>query len=393
MKKKDLYFGFMFVGVYLAFVLFAGCVSTSKVPEWALVINPGETVIKERAFYNRQFEVAIIPYGITTIGKEAFAKNKLFRVHIPETCTEIAPDAFDKGVILIYMKDRPGEYAGDYKIIENKTGVAITNYIGRNMSVVIPSEINGRQVTEIGQWAFAGKGLESVVIPDTVRSINELAFEYNFLKEVTIPEGITELPNQVFGHNILNSVTLPNSLTTIGQAAFRYNKLSTVTLPNSLTTIGEYAFWNNNLETVVIPDSVKTLGKNAIPSTLDYTPSKENGWNRYIKITKFDGSNVDWITGASGNMLQPNQVGRLRNLTPGKHTFVLNYSEGGFSVKDIPFEYEFKAGVYYDLDIIRGINMGDSRDLLQMSNYSSKDNQALDILVNGIRVRRISLVY
>jgi len=326
MKKKELYI-IMFAGVFAVFALFAGCASTNPY-EWTAVINPNRTIIRKRAFYEGNLQVVIISHGITTIESEAFAKNRLFRVHVPETCTEIAPDAFDKGVYIINAKDRPGEYSGDYKIIENETGVTITNYIGRNMYVVIPSEINGRQVTEIGQWAFAGKGLESVVIPDTVKKINDLAFEYNFLKVLTIPEGITELPNQVFHYNKLTSVTLPNSLTVIGQSAFRENRLSNVTLPDSLTTIGQnafrnnrlsnvtlpnslttieqYAFWNNNFETtVVIPDSVENLGQNVIPTTFNYTPSKENGWNRAISIKKFDGSNVDWIAGYSGNMLQP----------------------------------------------------------------------------------------
>ena len=52
----------------------------------------------------------------------------------------------------------------------------ITNYKGESSDVVIPGKIQGRPVTEIGEGAFRGCGLTSVVIPQSVSFIGESAF-------------------------------------------------------------------------------------------------------------------------------------------------------------------------------------------------------------------------
>jgi hypothetical protein len=224
-----------------------------------VVIKPGTTVIKAKAYYLKFIEMVSIPHGVTEIGKEAFRANWLYRVHIPETVTTIAPDAFKNGyydsrtgnftdTIVIFMKDMPGEYIGKYKITPNETGITITNYIGIDKDVVIPSVIDSATVTEIGRFAFAGKGLTSVVIPDTVTVINEGAFEYNFLSTVDIPGGIQSLGICAFYRNtILSEVKLPDTLISIGDFAFQISKLENVTIPDSVQTIGLGAFYDKYL--------------------------------------------------------------------------------------------------------------------------------------------------
>ena len=78
----------------------------------------------------------------------------------------------------------------------------ITGYTGSAKSLVIPSELGGKPVTEIGIFAFA--------LCDS-------------LTEVTIPEGVTSIGNAAFsGCSSLTEVTIPKSVTSIGDAAF-YN--------------------------------------------------------------------------------------------------------------------------------------------------------------------------
>ena len=55
-------------------------------------------------------------------------------------------------------------------------GVTITGYTGQEPDIVIPSKVDGKDVTEIGQNAFAGKAMKSVRIPDSVRAIGNAAF-------------------------------------------------------------------------------------------------------------------------------------------------------------------------------------------------------------------------
>jgi hypothetical protein len=113
----------------------------------------------------------------------------------------------------------------------------IIGYTGEVTDVIIPSSINGLSVSSIGSSAFNGiatKGnvmkvkLTSVIVPNTVSSIQENAF---------------------MGNNLTN-VELPDSLNEIGVYAFRDNKLSEITLPKNLTIIGYWAFQGNNVKTV-----------------------------------------------------------------------------------------------------------------------------------------------
>lgn len=52
----------------------------------------------------------------------------------------------------------------------------ITGYTGDVENVVIPSTISGLRVAVIGEEAFNGKKIRSVVIPDTVTEIGDKAF-------------------------------------------------------------------------------------------------------------------------------------------------------------------------------------------------------------------------
>ena len=132
--------------------------------------------------------------------------------------------------------------------------------------VIIPSTINGKPVTIIGEYAFSGNQLTSVTIPNGVTVIGTVAFSGNQLTSISIPNSVTTIGNAAFAYNQLTSVTIPNSVTTIGGDAFAYNQLTSVTIPNSVTTIGYNAFSNNQLTSVTIPNSVTTIGGTAFYS-------------------------------------------------------------------------------------------------------------------------------
>ena len=121
--------------------------------------------------------------------------------------------------------------------------------------VVIPEKINGYTITSIGlekseqcriggQCAMNGKGLTSVVIPNTVKKIETWAFEDNQLTMVVIPDTVTTIEYMAFAYNQLTNVTIPDSVTSIGNGAFRYNNLSWVLInsDSNLTDIYSAAF-------------------------------------------------------------------------------------------------------------------------------------------------------
>lgn len=76
----------------------------------------------------------------------------------------------------------------------------IKSYIGNKTNVVIPSEIDGRKVTKIGDVAFfASETLKRIVIPDTVTSIGDAAFQYcTNLVSVKMPDNIVEIGESAF---------------------------------------------------------------------------------------------------------------------------------------------------------------------------------------------------
>ena len=96
--------------------------------------------------------------------------------------------------------------SGDWNYSKLDDGtVEINEYTGSDTEVTIPSTIDGKKVTRIGNSAFSEcTSLASVTIPDSVTSIGYCAF---------------------FGCTSLKSVTIPNSVTSIGNYAFGYGEM------------------------------------------------------------------------------------------------------------------------------------------------------------------------
>ena len=176
-----------------------------------------------------------------------------------------------------------------------------------SVNVVIPSSINEVSVTTIGDRAFSGNNLTSVVIPDSVTTIQGFAFYGNNLTSVVIPDSVTTIGDRAFSGNNLTSVVIPDSVTTIENDAFRYNNLTSVVIPDSVTTIGDYAFASNNLTSVVIPNSVTTIGSLAfvsnnltsvvIPDSVTTIGNKAFSYNNLSSVYIGANSNLTETTG------------------------------------------------------------------------------------------------
>lgn len=89
----------------------------------------------------------------------------------------------------------------EYKYTTSNGKVTITEYTGSSLDVVIPSYINGNPVTCIGEDAFKGKQIRSVVVPSGVQKIDWFAFS---------------------GCTALESITIPSSVMSVGYGAFDY---------------------------------------------------------------------------------------------------------------------------------------------------------------------------
>ncbi|MBQ3193869.1 MAG: leucine-rich repeat protein [Oscillospiraceae bacterium] len=186
----------------------------------------------------------------------------------------------------------------------------------------IQSAVITEGVTCIGAYSFYMCNLSSVIIPDSVTSINEGAFNLcSNLTEVILPDGLTTIGYKAFegcrnlaeivipasvtsiwadnfsscirvhisdlkawcninfsesdsnplcgnGELILNGelltdIVVPEDITQIKNYAFYgYKRLNRITIPDGVTSIGQYAFYNcAGLSNVSIPDSVSNIGQ------------------------------------------------------------------------------------------------------------------------------------
>jgi len=141
-------------------------------------------------------------------------------------------------------------------------GDIITGYTGPGGAVNIPSTIDGRPVTEIGDGAFGAlTNVTSVTISNGILSIDATAFQSCSLTDISIPDSVTNIGVQAFWDcTNLTTVLLPNSLSILGDSAFASSGLTNITVPGSVTDLGAFVFQNcQNLTSATIAEGVVNL--------------------------------------------------------------------------------------------------------------------------------------
>lgn len=227
------------------------------------------------------------------------------------------------GVLIFMLTMNAGVVADDteeylyngniYYQINEYGNVVITRSRASVTEADIPSEIDGRIVTEIKGSAFRDRTrLIKVIIPDTIKTIGDYAFHqcirletveipdsveyigWNILEStpwlesqpegcviagdniliaytgsetnVVIPYGVKIIAGCAFeGCTSMMSVEIPETVREIGGLAFSgCTQLTECNIPYGTETIGSYAFhWCAALQKVDIADSVTTIGNHA----------------------------------------------------------------------------------------------------------------------------------
>ncbi|MDO4194417.1 MAG: leucine-rich repeat protein, partial [Erysipelotrichaceae bacterium] len=223
-------------------------------------LSPEAEFIPEEETVEDPEEVEVLPEEEPLTTEEPSESAAEF--YVDETTEEREPeqDNTEEGTVLFAGETDPSQFT----TVDNADGTVSIKYNGTDSAVVIPSEINGKAVTAIADYAFNGNStIISVEIPGSVKSIGRQAFENDSkLETVTLHEGLTTIANMAFSScTSLKNITLPDTLTTMDGSVFREcTSLENISLPAGLKEIGQSSFMDcTSLKRIVIPSGVTQI--------------------------------------------------------------------------------------------------------------------------------------
>ena len=191
-------------------------------------------------------------------------------------CGSLALPAAESGITLFDTAiTADAETYGDYEYVILDDGtIEISKYIGEGGKVIIPAKINGKKVTKIGDHSFCFcRNVESVTIPDGVKTIGGTAFRECTLSEVIIPDSVKTIESAAFiGCASLDVITIPKSVTSIGENAIGYyaaaglHKFSDLKIICYTGTAGERYAIENGFK-YEYADNIAPIVKMVIPTT------------------------------------------------------------------------------------------------------------------------------
>lgn len=146
--------------------------------------------------------------------------------------------------------------------------VVITGYLGKEVQVEIPAQLDGLPVRKIASLAFyEGVKVESVVVPEGVTELEENAFYYcSAMTSITLPDSLTTIGDKCFSWcSALETVKLPSGLRALSGYCFNQcTSLQSVSLPKGLAAVGVRAFSGcENLKVLLLGESVTSVGSYA----------------------------------------------------------------------------------------------------------------------------------
>lgn len=185
----------------------------------------------------------------------AVTKNTAVKANAADGATAVADEIHGPGDVST-TRHRPSitePWSGSY--YESSDGVftfiirddyALVSRCRRDVAdtAEIPSTVEGKSVTAIGENAFSECSLNEIIIPEGVVYIGRRAFSYSNVEIVHLPNSLDEIGEDAFySCNQLTQITLPDGLEYIGESAFcNCRKLESVRIPKTVKNIGYYAF-------------------------------------------------------------------------------------------------------------------------------------------------------
>ncbi len=238
--------------------------------EDSLASNGGNTTFSDAEFdtisgvlahYGGTDSDVNIPNGVNEIGNRLFYKNEgLKSAALPETVNEIGDFAFARSGLESIQIPSSVDYVG----------YAAFYHCNNLSNVTIPSSV---QLIELGafegslwlnNWLTADDSNNYLVVGDGIL----LAYKGEG-GNIAIPEGVKTIGAGCFeGNTSITGIAFPTSLSTIGEDAFNgCSSLATLQLPEGLETIEDRAFKNTGIRSVTIPSTVFSIGLGAFDNT------------------------------------------------------------------------------------------------------------------------------
>ncbi|MBQ4143776.1 MAG: leucine-rich repeat domain-containing protein [Thermoguttaceae bacterium] len=333
---------------HIEIVKYTGTVSEVLIP--STIDGLPVTHIGDSAFWCRKHLTSVtIPESVTHIGKKAFYWcESLTSIQLPENLTHLGERAFflckslpsvtipasvshiGGGAFSLCWKLREIFVSSKNSHFKSIDGILFT--IDGKILIQVPAGISLTEYTTpdgvetIGGGAFAGCGLLSVNIPDSVTVIEDYAFSecanlifmtfprnlinigenafskcfclvihaskgspaQKYAKKREIPFSTDPLPfcgtdgawyssdrKTILGvpRSISGKCIIPNRVSVIGKGAFsKCVSLTSITIPNSVVSIENFAFFRcESLTSVTIPNSVTDIGDGAFNSCRNLT--------------------------------------------------------------------------------------------------------------------------
>ena len=268
---------------------------------------------------------------------------------------------------------------------EGKYGICIEKYLGNATDVVIPDEIDDKEVIAFGDSAFAGNyTLKSVTLPVNLIGLGDFAFaectalekfityeesiffeakdgvlytkdgktlvRYPLTKvqpDMVIEEGIEQIGSSAFAYSrVLETISLPKTIKSIGAAAFsdcvsleefeipssvteisnftfyRCVQLKKVNIPYGVTRIGDGAFSATALTEIQIPETCKSIGQAAFAAT------KMNSVTIPITVETIGSSAFGYNIDSSNNLYQRDDFVIYGSLGTAAATYAKDVEDG-----------------------------------------------------------------
>ena len=240
----------------------------NAIPDYALY----QPIQFETGFWLKMRHI-ILPEGIVSIGKAAFAFMGLEEINIPTTVREIGSTAFGYDRWLNCKLVIPeGVEEIRYQTFNECNRLTITPRLPKSLikigehafsmtrfdNLIFPDGLE-----EIGQGAFQDCGLSSVYLPKTCTTIGNMAFQLSKnIREIVLPENLECIPFGLFSMcDGLEILKIHDNCKRIEASAFMLcSNLREISFNQKLEAIGEDAFYGCYLTTLNLPPSLCQLG-------------------------------------------------------------------------------------------------------------------------------------